>query len=394
MTQKSLFWFTDGFTGATGDGGAPYTQDEFANRNLYSLGEGVVSKDIGGASTTDLATNGNLEVSGNPFPPLGTFSLLVQSGVAILRGFAYESTALETLSEAIPSIDTTGGRVVLQADYSAATVRLLLKTSADGVAALPALTQTAGVVWEFDLATFTVDTGGTVTLTDARAFASTPLALIDGVTLDRLADNKIQIADGGVGTAKIADDAVGTAQIANNAVGTVQIANNAVGTAQIANNAVGTAQLIDNSVGTAQLINTSVGTAKIADDSVTFEKAGTGLPYLRNRQGGSATDWRVGGTSNYLVGNVVTQAGVVFGIIPDGENTVAIPAITFPVAFSQNPIVFTTVRSVNSGLCAVVFNPDIGSATNITLQVRTTDGENVPAGDTEFYIHWLAIGTE
>ena len=334
MTQKSLFWFTDGFTGATGDGGAPYTQDEFANRNLYSLGEGVVSKDIGGASTTDLATNGNLEVSGNPFPPLGTFSLLVQSGVAILRGFAYESTALETLSEAIPSIDTTGGRVVLQADYSAATVRLLLKTSADGVATLPALTQTAGVVWEFDLATFTVDTGGTVTLTDARVFASTPLALVDGVTLDRLADNKIQIADGGVGT------------------------------------------------------------AKIADDSVTFEKAGTGLPYLRNRQGGSATDWRVGGTSNYLVGNVVTQAGVVFGIIPDGENTVAIPAITFPVAFSQNPIVFTTVRSVNSGLCAVVDTPALSSATTITLQVRTTDGENVAGGDTELYIHWLAIGTE
>jgi hypothetical protein len=46
----------------------------------------------------------------------------------------------------------------------------VLKSSADGTSAIPAVTQTAGTTWEITLATFTRATNGTITLTDARDF--------------------------------------------------------------------------------------------------------------------------------------------------------------------------------------------------------------------------------
>lgn len=155
MTEKSQFWYTDGFTGATGDGAAPYTQEEFRayNDNLY--GEGVVA-----------GAGNELAVSGTATP------LAVATGRAQVHGFHYWSTAAEDLTVTTPTVGTTGGRVVLRADWAAAEVRLAVLLNTDGVAAIPALTQTSGTTWEISLASFTVTTGGVITLTDTRGYTS------------------------------------------------------------------------------------------------------------------------------------------------------------------------------------------------------------------------------
>lgn len=153
MAEKSLFWFTDGFTGATGDGAAPYTQGEFSLYNHEVIGEGVV-----------YGAGDNLAVSGTATP------LDLETGRAQVRGFSYWNSTASTLAVTTPGTGTTGGRVVLRADYSAATVRAVVLLNTDGNAGIPALTQVANTTWEISLATFTVTTGGVITVTDTREF--------------------------------------------------------------------------------------------------------------------------------------------------------------------------------------------------------------------------------
>jgi hypothetical protein len=153
MAEKSLFWFTDGFDGSTGDGAAPYTEEEFRGYNAALFGEGVI------------ADAGNeLAVTGTATP------LAVNTGRAQVAGFHYFNTASVSLAVTTPSVGTTGGRVTLVASWAAATVRLAIKLNTDGNAAIPALTQTPGTLYEIGLASFTVTTGGVITLTDTRAF--------------------------------------------------------------------------------------------------------------------------------------------------------------------------------------------------------------------------------
>lgn len=166
MTEKSQFWYTNGFTGATGDGAAPYTQEEFRAHNDALFGEGVVA-----------GAENELAVSGTASP------LAVATGRAQVNGFHYWNDASKNLTVTTPIVGTTGGRVVLRADWTAATVRLAVLLNTDGVATIPALTQTSGTLYEISLASFTVTTGGVITLADTRAFA--------GAGLDRTADWRV-----------------------------------------------------------------------------------------------------------------------------------------------------------------------------------------------------------
>lgn len=154
MAEKSQFWYTDGFTGATGDGAAPYTQEEFRAYNAALLGEGVVA-----------GAENELAISGSATP------LSVATGRAQVAGFHYWNDAAKNLTVTTPSVGTTGGRVVLRVDWTAATIRLFALLNTDGNAGIPALTQTLGVTYEISLASFTVTTGGVITLTDTRQFA-------------------------------------------------------------------------------------------------------------------------------------------------------------------------------------------------------------------------------
>lgn len=92
----------------------------------------------------------------------------VATGHAILRGTVYENDAAKTLTATRPAVGTTGKRVVLRKDIANGGVRLVVKASADGTAALPALTDDADTL-EISLASFQHTTAGAINaLTDER----------------------------------------------------------------------------------------------------------------------------------------------------------------------------------------------------------------------------------
>ena len=160
MAEKALF-FT---TGSTGDGATSYTQTELFDwlsrlTTVDKTKQGVIA---GGA-------NLSLDISGG-FPSSGTTVNVLQGG-AYVYGIPYKSDATVSIGTPTPVVGTTGYRIVLRANYSAQTVRLVLLSSADGTPAIPALTQTANTTWEISLYTFQKTTGGTfLNWTDTRIF--------------------------------------------------------------------------------------------------------------------------------------------------------------------------------------------------------------------------------
>lgn len=115
------------------------------------------------------------------------------------------------------------------------------------------------------------------------------------------------------------------------------------------------------------LVNTT-GTVTVTDERVRAE------PYF-HRQGGSATTWLTPGTTGYTyLANVVIQAGV--AITTDGYVTV-----TFPVAFSQVPLVFVTAEE------NMIAGASVQSASQVILTCH--DDTGIVASEN---ISWLAIG--
>lgn len=150
MAERSQFWTTN----ATGDGSA-YTQSQTAEffKAIYGNNDGVMR-----------GVNNELAVSGTSSP------IALATGAAVVQGFFYINDASKNITVATPVVGTTGHRLVLQVDWTAQTVRAVLKSSSDGVSAIPALTQTVGTTYEISLATLIVTTGGVISLTDTRTF--------------------------------------------------------------------------------------------------------------------------------------------------------------------------------------------------------------------------------
>lgn len=156
VTQDSIFWPTSGVGDGTATG---YTSDQWkwAMRMMWLNDPATQGVSLG-------FLNG-LEVTN----PAGVI-LRVASGGAIVYGLPYRNTANIDFVLTIPIIDTTGWRVVLRADWEAQTVRPVLLQTADGVTAIPAITQTAGVIWDLPLAQGFITVAPAVSLADDRAF--------------------------------------------------------------------------------------------------------------------------------------------------------------------------------------------------------------------------------
>jgi len=165
MTEKSWPWST---VAGLGDGSSELGEDDarlfLATRFLVQdpTEEGVCKGVLN-----------ELEVTGAASP------LAVDTGSAVCYGL-YINDASVNLTVTTPSVGTTGGRVVLQTNWAGtggagleARTRLAVVLNSDGNAAIPALTQSAGTTWEISLATFTITTGGVITLTDDRAYRKT-----------------------------------------------------------------------------------------------------------------------------------------------------------------------------------------------------------------------------
>lgn len=111
--------------------------------------------------------------------------------------------------------------------------------------------------------------------------------------------------------------------------------------------------------------------------------AGTAPEYggvVTYRQGGSATDWYVAGTTNYSASKTIMQTGC-FNI-PKYNTSYGFGTVTFPVAFSQKPIVL---------ISSVEYAGNTLVATEITTTTfkASYNGSDLSGG---LDISWIAIG--
>ena len=233
---------------------------------------------------------------------------------------------------------------------------------------------------------------------------------ISGTTLNAANIGTTDIADGAVTTAKIADNAVTSAKIASKTIVAGDIADNTITALQLAAGSVDSSEIANGSIDRVHLAADIIDGTKIADDAVNSEHIAAGAVDLEhmsansidsdqyvdgsidqehlsvgaskvtNRQGGSATNWSVGGNTNYALSSVRIQVGS-FLIADDYP---ADYTVTYPVAFSQVPVlIISGAGSANQGIsintqtatgfrCSYT-NPDIGIHEEVSVQ-------------------WLAIG--
>jgi hypothetical protein len=354
-----------------GDGSA--TLSEAISREFLSLYFGVQDPAVEGISKGVL---NELAVTGTASP------ISIATGSAIAYGL-YTNTAVVTKAISTPVVGTTGFRVVLQTNWAGvggagleARTRIAVKVSADGVAAAPALTQIALTTWEISLATGTITTGGVITLTDARNFRKST-AMVDTAEMkaDSVTDTILRNAAAVSVIGRAANSSGNPADIAAGANDRL-LARVADALAFVQLTAgmfpagvVPVGGLADGAVNT---------TAKLANDIVDDTKAGNRVPQFYRRQGSNAADWSQAGSTNYTPTAVRMQGGAAVSGAAAGL------AITFPVAFSQVPVVL----AIATGIVAFA-TVDLISATGCTISCwNTTPARVAPS------FFWLAIGSE
>jgi hypothetical protein len=297
----------------------------------------------------------------------------VATGAALVYGTFLWNDAAVTLALAAVGADTAG-IVVVGMDWTggvtgtAQTGYIRAVQAAGGSTTFPTPTQSDLTNWEVEIARYIVDSSGNVWTSVAKSVAG-PLdtrefavPAPDGSTLER-SGRVIRVKDLGIVTAKIANLAVTTGKLADLAVTSGKLAANAVIAGKIATGGVS-------------------ATGQLADDIVDDTKAGNRVPQFYRRQGGSATDWDVSGTTTRTPTAVRMQAGAITG----GAGSTVV--VTFPVAFSAKPLVFATATQLGDGsaISAIANNP---TTTQVTLGALDDAGAFVAD-----IIFWLAIGAE
>jgi len=335
MAEDSLLWTT---TAGTGDGPiGGYTQQNWLDFHRY-----LFNPDLE-------ATAGVLPRKGNTLACSGTASpVAVNTGAAFVYGFFYKNTASLNLTVSTPTLGTTGFRVVLRASWAAQTVRAAIVSNSNGVAAIPAVTQSAGTTWEISLATGTITTGGVIALTDARVYLN-------------IATN--------VSTAMLEDSSVTAAKIATAVAG-----NGLAGGAGTALSVNVDSSTIEINTDTLRVKDLGITTAKMALNSVDDTIAGNRVPQFYRRQGGSATNWTTAGTTTRTPLAVRMQGGSIS--VPTGGFT----TVNFPVSFTNQPLVF---GQINGSLGKV----NVVGVSNTSFDVQHDLG-------TTQVIFWFAVGDE
>ncbi|UOF79219.1 hypothetical protein [Caudoviricetes sp.] len=106
------------------------------------------------------------------------------------------------------------------------------------------------------------------------------------------------------------------------------------------------------------------------------------------RQGGSATNWATGGTTNYPATRPLVQVGSSTASGSSGDELLA--SITFPVAYTYTPVVF--VQLFGSTLVTATHIVQIVAAgTPTAIDVIMKTNANVGGASTATF-QWVAIG--
>jgi hypothetical protein len=212
MTELSGFWTTDDAT-PEGDQQASYNQAywtyAFVVLAACNAKEGVapnyLSELAGTASTNNVA---------------------IASGGGLVDGKWFRSDASQDV--AIPSSSsgkTRIDRIVLRADWAGFNVSVYRIAGTEGdTPSAPDITQTSGTTYDIMLYQATVNSSGTVTLTDERVWA---VAHTDGTTLTTSAGN-LKIKDDGVDSDQIAAGAIDLAHMSVNSVDSDQYVDGSI----------------------------------------------------------------------------------------------------------------------------------------------------------------------
>lgn len=363
MAETSRFWNTTGVGDGPGTG--------FTSQHWYDMLRRLFQGD-------QEALEGVLKNVLNDLAVTGTASpVSVNTGVAMVYGHYYENNAALNVTVSTPAA-TTAGRIVLEADWTAQTVRAKSVQSASGVTTPPTLVQSAGTTWQISLATYLITSGGVITLTDDRSYCH-----FSTVVNQSMIDN----------------DSVGNAQLRNSAALSVigRSANSVgdpgdmvAGSDGFVLRRAGTV-LAFGQVATSGITDLAVTGAKLGPDSVDDTKAGNRIIQFYRRQGGDSTDWNVAGSTTYTPGLVRMQAGVrnftLSGGSPsENEN------IIFPVSFGGRPIVIVSMGVDDSNTNRSTVSILTTTVTGATITIYRPDNTNLVAGDVT--IHWWAIGSE
>lgn len=149
-------------------------------------------------------------------------------------------------------------------------------------------------------------------------------------------------------------------------------------------------------VSSAMLADLAVTTAKMALDSVDDTIVGDRVPQFYRRQGGDASNWKSPGTTNYTPAKVRMQGGSIDITIGIGSISASV-SITFPVAFSNEPIVIVGVQAIPSGGTGVEIATAaahvITGTTGCTIWATRTNPESISASQV-VNVGWLAFGPE
>jgi hypothetical protein len=372
MAEKSMLWSAP----TSGDGANAYTEAETVRLFGSIIGDAPASEGV------LYGVLGELAPSGVASP------ISVADGVAFVNGYFYWNTNPENVVVPTPSIGTTGHRIVLQWIAASKTVRIALLSSSDGVASLPAITQTAGVQWEIVIANLTITTGGVITLTDARAFCHYATKVSTGM-LDDGAVTAVKMADGAALAEILDDDGPGSGLDADTLDG--QHYSNFSG------KLVTNGDSHDHNGGDGAQIPTggiqdlAVTLAKLANDAADYDKVGNRVMKLYGRQGGDSQQWSSTGSTNYTPNALKIQAGAIQLTIQSGQNQSDPDSVTFPSAYPafHYPLVFLTPFTSEKVAVRV---SGVGNS-SFNLYAWLSNGGTVGAQKT-IPVFWVAIGDE
>lgn len=390
--QQSWWWTTS----SSGDGSASsYTRADLSK----------IAKVIGGVSGSQGVAPrfGDCYAVTTP----AAYTVQVGTGAALVDGKPHMCTTSGCLT--IPAASGAGNtridRIALRADWNAGgaspqTVRIVRIPGVSGnppSASDAPLTQTSETIYDLPLYQITVNTAGSITtITDERYFSSCALSGSSGIQTN--AYGQLVIASCGLTTDKYADASISSSKIAANAVSSDKIPDNSISSSKIAASAISTDKILNNAISSCLIAASSIYSSKIktgavvtdtiANDAVDDTKVGNRVPQFYRRQGGNSTDWTIAGTTTYTPTTVRMQAGHASLT----TNTSGYASVTFPVSFSNKPLVFVQAWQ-GTQICHVtsVTTSDFTVLVWDHMPISPYHAARISNG---VELSWLAIGPE